>query len=72
MSKVYRVSMSATFFFNIKAESDEEALEWCRTHEFSDVRKATGAIEEIYDERIEDYNEDDDGLYVDLTKKDEK
>lgn len=71
MSKVYRVSMSATFFFNIKAESDEEALEWCRTHEFYDVRKATGAIEEIYDERIEDYNEDD-GLYVDLTKKDEK
>lgn len=34
MANVYRMSMSATYYFNIKADSEDDALDWCRTHDF--------------------------------------
>lgn len=69
MANVYRMSMSATYYFNIKADSEDGALDWCRTHDFEDVKAATSAYEDCYDEAIEDSHEDDDGLYIDLTGK---
>jgi len=69
MSKIYRMSMSATYFFNVKADSEDDALDWCRTHDFEDVRERTSAYEGSYGEAIEDSDEDDDGLYIDLTEK---
>ena len=38
MANVYRMSMSATYYFNIKADSEDDALDWCRTHDFEDVK----------------------------------
>lgn len=67
MTKIYRASMTTTYYFNIKAESEEEALEWCQTHDLEDVRKATSAYDPEYSEAIEDRDEEDDGCYVDLT-----
>ncbi len=69
MSKIYRMSMSATYFFNLKADSEDDALNWCMTHDLEDVRKLTNAYEDTYNEAIEDFDEADDGLYIDLTKK---
>ena len=39
MSKIYRMSMSATYFFNVRADSEDDALDWCRTHDFENVKR---------------------------------
>ena len=42
-AKVYTCAMTKTLTFNIKANSMEEAQEWCDTHDFIDVQENIGS-----------------------------
>lgn len=43
MAKVYTCTMTKTLTFNVKANSMEEAQEWCDTHDFIDVQENIGS-----------------------------
>lgn len=37
MAEIYTCRMTKTMIFDIKANSMEEAQDWCATHDFEDV-----------------------------------
>ena len=39
MAEIYTCRMTKTMTFDIKANSMEEAQDWCATHDFEDVQK---------------------------------
>ena len=60
-AKVYKCKMTKIMTFNIKANSMEEAQEWCATHDFEDVEKESTYWDIDYSEDVLDF---EDGAYV--------
>ena len=65
-AKVYTCRMTKTMTFDIKANSMEEAQEWCATHDFEDVEKESTYWSVDYSEDVSDL-EDDGYVAVDIS-----
>ena len=52
MGNVYQCRMVKYLEFDIRAESEEEALDWIQTHDFTDVMTQTTMYDLSYDEYV--------------------
>lgn len=67
MAEIYTCRMTKTMTFDIKANSMEEAQEWCATHDFEDVEKESTYYDVDYSEDVSDF-EDDVYVAVDISE----
>ena len=66
MAEIYTCKMTKTMTFDIKANSMEEAYDWCATHDFEDVQKASTYWDVDYSESVSEL-EDDGYVAVDIS-----
>lgn len=67
MAEIYTCKMTKTITFDIKADSMEEAQDWCATHDFEDVQKASSYWDVDYSENVSEL-EDDGYVAVDISE----
>ena len=67
MAEIYTCRMSKTIRFDIKANSMEEAQDWCATHDFEDVQNQSTYWDIDYSEEVSEL-EDDGYVAVDISK----
>lgn len=70
MAEIYTCRMTKTMTFNIKANSMEEAQDWCATHDFIDVQENADGDSDWYLEYSDSVSELEDIGYaaIDITK----
>ena len=68
MAEIYTCKMTKTITFDIKADSMEEAQDWCATHDFEDVQKASSYWDVDYSESVSEL-EDDGYIAVDISEE---
>lgn len=71
MAEIYTCKMTKTMIFDIKANSMEEAQDWCATHDFEDVQKASTYWAVDYSESVSEL-EDDRYVAVDISEQNGK
>lgn len=52
MAEIYTCRMTKTMTFDIKANSIEEAQDWCATHDFEDVQNESSCYDIDYSESV--------------------
>lgn len=67
MAEIYTCRMTKTLTFDIKANSMEEAQDWCATHDFEDVQNASTFWDADYSESVSDL-EGDGYVAIDISK----
>ena len=68
MAEIYTCQMTKTMTFNIKANSMEEAQDWCATHDFIDVQEEGSTYWAIdYSDNVSELK-DDGYVAVDITE----
>ena len=67
MAKIYTCRMIKTMKFNIKANSMEDAQDWCAIHDFEDVEKISPYWDVNYSESVSEL-EDDGYIAVDISE----
>lgn len=67
MAEKYICRMTKTMTFGIKANSMEEAQDWCAIHDFEDVQKASSYWNVDYSESVSEL-EDDAHVAVDISE----
>lgn len=66
MAEIYTCKMTKTMTFDIKANSIEQAREWCATHDFEDVQKESSYWDVDYSESVSGL-EDDEYVAIDIS-----
>lgn len=66
MAEIYTCRMTQTITFDIKADSMEEAQDWCATHDFDDVKNESTYWNEEYSESVSEL-EDDGYVAIDIS-----
>lgn len=54
MSKIFTCTMTNKMTFDMRADSLEQAQEWCQLHDFEDVMHETTCYDCDYDEYVEE------------------
>lgn len=67
---IYRAMMSVTYYFDIKADSEEEALDWLSIHDIEDVEKESTYIDVNYYDDILEESTETDYVAVDISTED--
>lgn len=72
MASIYRVKMTTTVFFDLKADDMDQAKDWINEHTGEDVMSVAKCYEVDYDETIlYEYSEDYDDEDVDISTEEE-
>lgn len=58
MAEIYTCKMTKTITFNMKANSTDEALDWCATHDFEDIENESTYWDVDYSESISELKDD--------------
>ena len=58
MAEIYTCKMTKTMTFDMKANSIEEARDWCVTHDFEDVKKESEYWDINYSESVLELKDD--------------
>lgn len=66
---VYECLVSHHLVFRIKADSDEDALWWCQSHDMDDIRRATTLYDDSWEETVEKSGADDFGIDISTVEK---
>ena len=66
MADVYKGRMSDSIVFNLKADSEEQAVEWMQMHTREDVMRLTSEYSEEYDEEILDIDRTQEVADIDI------
>ena len=67
---IYRARMQVAYCFDIKADSEEEALDWVQTHDLNDIKNATTYYDPYYDDEIIGESTEDDYVAIDISTED--
>lgn len=68
MSKIYNVAMEKTVYFNIKADNEDQVMDWMNTHS---IEEDAEEVEIYYDDRIIEEVEGNADVYVDISEEDD-
>lgn len=71
MPKVFEGTLTKKISFNIRADSEEEALFWLQTHDFADVEKVTTLFDVEYGESVEGEVDGDFGIDISTEKEED-
>lgn len=66
MPKIFTAKMTKRIQFDIKANSLEEAQDWCQTHDFADVQNESTYWDIEYSEEVGEL-EDDGYVAIDIS-----
>ena len=69
MSKIYNVAMEKTVYFNIKADNEDQVMDWMNTHS---IEEDAEEVEIHYDDRIIEEVEGNADVYVDISEEEEE
>ena len=64
MAKNYECVMSTEIRVIIKADSEEQAMDWISTHDFSDIRAETTKYDITYNDRVECQTSEEGGIDI--------
>lgn len=67
MAKWYECEMTCRYSVNIKANSQDEALDWLREHDLKDIENKTSAYRVSWDEEV--WGETRSTLGIDITEE---
>jgi len=67
---IYSVVMRKEMFFQIKADSEEEAYDWISSHDMKDVENESTYFDYEYDDQVLGTTNVDDYVAIDISTED--